>query len=52
MGNIKKAFMTFGGVKRRFSETFRNGMVIVDDYAHHPEGDTGNPGDRTEEIQW
>lgn len=36
MGNIKKAFMTFGGVKRRFSETFRNGMVIVDDYAHHP----------------
>lgn len=28
--------MTFGGVKRRFSETFRNGMVIVDDYAHHP----------------
>ncbi len=36
MENIKKAFMTFGGVKRRFSETFRNGMVIVDDYAHHP----------------
>lgn len=36
MNNIKKAFMTFGGVKRRFSETFKNGMVIVDDYAHHP----------------
>ncbi|TVT29748.1 UDP-N-acetylmuramate--L-alanine ligase [Salinicoccus cyprini] len=36
MENIKRAFMTFGGVKRRFSETFKNGMVIVDDYAHHP----------------
>lgn len=36
MENIKDAFMTFGGVKRRFSETFLNGMVIVDDYAHHP----------------
>ncbi|WP_411842050.1 UDP-N-acetylmuramate--L-alanine ligase [Salinicoccus sp. HZC-1] len=36
MNNIKDAFMTFGGVKRRFSETFLNGMVIVDDYAHHP----------------
>lgn len=36
MGNIKDAFLTFGGVKRRFSETFLNGMVIVDDYAHHP----------------
>jgi len=36
MANIKAAFMTFGGVKRRFSESFLNGMVIVDDYAHHP----------------
>lgn len=36
MNNIKDAFLTFGGVKRRFSETFLNGMVIVDDYAHHP----------------
>ncbi len=36
MANIKDAFLTFGGVKRRFSETYLNGMVIVDDYAHHP----------------
>lgn len=36
MDNIKDAFMTFGGVQRRFSETFVNDMVIVDDYAHHP----------------
>ena len=36
MENIKAAFLTFGGVKRRFSETHLNDMVIVDDYAHHP----------------
>ncbi|MFB9859685.1 UDP-N-acetylmuramate--L-alanine ligase [Salinicoccus siamensis] len=36
MANIKEAFTTFGGVKRRFSETYQDGMVIVDDYAHHP----------------
>ncbi|WP_020007474.1 UDP-N-acetylmuramate--L-alanine ligase [Salinicoccus albus] len=36
MDNIKNAFVTFGGVKRRFSETFVNDMVLVDDYAHHP----------------
>lgn len=36
MNNIKEAFLTFGGVKRRFSETYINEMVLVDDYAHHP----------------
>lgn len=36
MDNIKEAFLTFGGVKRRFSETYINEMVLVDDYAHHP----------------
>lgn len=37
MSNIKDAFLTFGGVKRRFSESFIGDMVVVDDYAHHPE---------------
>lgn len=36
MENIKEAFLTFVGVKRRFSETFVGDVVIVDDYAHHP----------------
>lgn len=36
MENIKEAFLTFGGVKRRFTETYINDMVLVDDYAHHP----------------
>lgn len=36
MKNIKEAFLTFGGVKRRFSETYINDIVLVDDYAHHP----------------
>ncbi|MEB1807838.1 MAG: UDP-N-acetylmuramate--L-alanine ligase [Bacillaceae bacterium] len=27
---------TFQGVKRRFSETFYNNQVLIDDYAHHP----------------
>lgn len=36
MENIKEAFLTFVGVKRRFSESFIGDVVIVDDYAHHP----------------
>lgn len=34
--NIKDALVTFGGVKRRFNETFVHEQVLVDDYAHHP----------------
>lgn len=34
--NIKAAFMTYQGVKRRFTETQINDLVLVDDYAHHP----------------
>ncbi len=34
--NIKEALITFGGVKRRFNETFVQNQVLVDDYAHHP----------------
>ncbi|MBA8777961.1 UDP-N-acetylmuramate--L-alanine ligase [Staphylococcus schleiferi subsp. coagulans] len=34
--NIKEALITFGGVKRRFNETFVQNRVLVDDYAHHP----------------
>lgn len=28
---------TFGGVKRRFSEKIVEDMVLIDDYAHHPQ---------------
>lgn len=32
-----KAIYSFGGVKRRFTETeWKNGQIIIDDYAHHP----------------
>lgn len=34
--NIKQAFMTYEGVKRRFTETKVDDLIIVDDYAHHP----------------
>ena len=34
--NIKKAFMTYEGVKRRFTETKIDDLIVVDDYAHHP----------------
>lgn len=34
--NIKEAFLTYRGVKRRFSETKLHNYIIVDDYAHHP----------------
>lgn len=36
VNNIKEALETFGGVKRRFNETFVSKQVLVDDYAHHP----------------
>lgn len=29
-------FKTFHGAKRRFTETFVNNNIIIDDYAHHP----------------
>lgn len=34
--NVSKCFKTFTGAKRRFTETFINNDVIIDDYAHHP----------------
>ena len=34
---IRKALASFGGVKRRFTRVGTwNGVVIIDDYAHHP----------------
>ncbi|ADH98779.1 UDP-N-acetylmuramate--L-alanine ligase [Salisediminibacterium selenitireducens] len=33
---IQTHIATFGGVKRRFSETEMNGQILIDDYAHHP----------------
>jgi UDP-N-acetylmuramate--alanine ligase len=34
---IRQALAGFGGVKRRFTRTGEwNGVVIIDDYAHHP----------------
>lgn len=36
VNNIKEALEIFGGVKRRFNETFVSKQVLVDDYAHHP----------------
>lgn len=36
--NIKRALKTFCGVKRRFDIRFeKNGILYIDDYAHHPE---------------
>lgn len=34
--NTKATFMTYKGVKRRFTETHIDDLVLVDDYAHHP----------------
>ncbi|HOO52316.1 MAG TPA: Mur ligase family protein, partial [Alphaproteobacteria bacterium] len=35
--SIKKALSNFGGVKRRFTRTgVSNGILVVDDYGHHP----------------
>ena len=31
-----QALLTFGGVKRRFSESFYDNQILIDDYAHHP----------------
>ncbi|MGO3731590.1 MAG: UDP-N-acetylmuramate--L-alanine ligase [Vagococcus sp.] len=36
MGDVATEMVSFGGVKRRFSEKKVDDMVIVDDYAHHP----------------
>ena len=34
---IRKALQSFGGVKRRFTRTGEwNGVVVIDDYGHHP----------------
>ncbi|MEI7670103.1 MAG: UDP-N-acetylmuramate--L-alanine ligase [Pseudomonadota bacterium] len=34
---LKQAFASFGGVKRRFTQTgIVRGVTIIDDYAHHP----------------
>ncbi len=34
---IRKALQNFGGVKRRFTRTGEwNGVVVIDDYGHHP----------------
>ncbi len=34
---IKKAFESFGGVKRRFTNAgIAGGITVIDDYAHHP----------------
>lgn len=33
---VAKQLKTFEGARRRFSETFVNDTVIIDDYAHHP----------------
>ncbi len=36
MDDVREQFLSFRGVKRRFSEKWINGNVIIDDYAHHP----------------
>lgn len=36
MEKVQKALLTYGGVKRRFTEKKLNHQVLVDDYAHHP----------------
>ncbi|OCA92218.1 UDP-N-acetylmuramate--L-alanine ligase [Pseudobacillus wudalianchiensis] len=33
---VKERLLTFGGVKRRFSEKTIGTQVLIDDYAHHP----------------
>jgi UDP-N-acetylmuramate--alanine ligase len=35
--NIREALSSFSGVKRRFDYQVRNGLIYIDDYAHHPE---------------
>lgn len=36
LGEIKQAVLNFKGTKRRFEVTHRRGIVLIDDYAHHP----------------
>ncbi|WP_342528822.1 UDP-N-acetylmuramate--L-alanine ligase [Chryseomicrobium sp. FSL W7-1435] len=33
---VAEGLSTFGGVKRRFTETLKEQRVLIDDYAHHP----------------
>lgn len=33
---IQQQLHTFGGVKRRFSESRKGDRILIDDYAHHP----------------
>ncbi|WP_433743770.1 UDP-N-acetylmuramate--L-alanine ligase [Falsibacillus pallidus] len=33
---VQKQFMSYGGVKRRFTEKVLGDQIIIDDYAHHP----------------
>lgn len=33
---VKEKLKTFGGVKRRFTETKIGSQILIDDYAHHP----------------
>ena len=33
---IQERLLTYGGVKRRFTETKIGDVILVDDYAHHP----------------
>lgn len=35
METVKKHLLTFGGVKRRFSEKAHGSQILIDDYAHH-----------------
>ena len=34
--DVAKIMKTFGGAKRRFSETIVGDTILIDDYAHHP----------------
>ncbi|WP_409302232.1 UDP-N-acetylmuramate--L-alanine ligase [Peribacillus sp. SCS-155] len=33
---VKEQLLSFGGVKRRFSEKHSGSQILIDDYAHHP----------------
>jgi len=33
---IKQQLLSFGGVKRRFTESRKGDHILIDDYAHHP----------------
>lgn len=36
LNEVKRALLTYEGVKRRFTETIKGNNVLIDDYAHHP----------------